>query len=146
MAGRNFLFVPGPTNVPDRVLRAMTVPMEDHRSPIPGIDPCLFDRIEAGVQDHDRQPHPVSFLRHRVLGGGAHQLPEPGDKVLIARFGQFSHLWADMCARLGFEVEIAGDALGRRRAGRTLPGNRSMRTSSTRSKRYWSVRTRRRPA
>ena len=34
MAGRNFLFVPGPTNVPDRVLRAMAVPMEDHRSPI----------------------------------------------------------------------------------------------------------------
>src|SRR6266853_469081 len=34
MAGRNFLFVPGPTNVPDRVLRAMMVPMEDHRSPI----------------------------------------------------------------------------------------------------------------
>src|ERR1700716_1727396 len=33
MAGRNFLFVPGPTNVPDRVLRAMAVPMEDHRSP-----------------------------------------------------------------------------------------------------------------
>ena len=32
MAGRNFLFVPGPTNVPDRVLRAMMVPMEDHRS------------------------------------------------------------------------------------------------------------------
>jgi alanine-glyoxylate transaminase/serine-glyoxylate transaminase/serine-pyruvate transaminase len=34
MAGRNFLFVPGPTNVPDRVLRAMMVPMEDHRSPV----------------------------------------------------------------------------------------------------------------
>ena len=34
MAGRNFLFVPGPTNVPDRVLRAMAVAMEDHRSPI----------------------------------------------------------------------------------------------------------------
>ena len=34
MAGRNFLFVPGPTNVPDRVARAMMVPMEDHRSPI----------------------------------------------------------------------------------------------------------------
>jgi alanine-glyoxylate transaminase/serine-glyoxylate transaminase/serine-pyruvate transaminase len=32
MAGRNFLFVPGPTNVPDRILRAMAVPMEDHRS------------------------------------------------------------------------------------------------------------------
>ena len=34
MAGRNFLFVPGPTNVPDRVLRAMVVAMEDHRSPV----------------------------------------------------------------------------------------------------------------
>jgi alanine-glyoxylate transaminase/serine-glyoxylate transaminase/serine-pyruvate transaminase len=34
MTGRNFLFVPGPTNVPDRILRAMHRPMEDHRSPV----------------------------------------------------------------------------------------------------------------
>jgi aspartate aminotransferase-like enzyme len=51
MAGRNFLFVPGPTNVPDRVLRAMMVSMEDHRSPI---------------------------FRHGVLGGRVDQLFEPG--------------------------------------------------------------------
>ena len=48
MAGRNFLFVPGPTNVPDRVLRAMTVPMEDHRSPIfPELTRACLDRAQA---------------------------------------------------------------------------------------------------
>ena len=59
MAGRNFLFVPGPTNVPDRVLRAMTV--ADGRPPLadlPRTDPRLPERLEAGVQD--RRPAPRS--------------------------------------------------------------------------------------
>ena len=47
MAGRHFLFVPGPTNVPDRVLRAMVVPMEDHRSPkFPELTLPLFQDLK----------------------------------------------------------------------------------------------------
>ena len=71
MAGRNFLFVPGPTNVPDRVLRAMVVAMEDHRSPIfPELASRLPERIEADLQDQQRQrrsssrpPAPVAGKR-----------------------------------------------------------------------------------
>ena len=48
MAGRNFLFVPGPTNVPERVLRAMVVPQEDHRSPHL---PVLTNIIMAGLKN-----------------------------------------------------------------------------------------------
>ena len=53
MAGRNFLFVPGPTNVPDRVLRSMVVAMEDHRSPIfPELARACLYGFEADIQDH----------------------------------------------------------------------------------------------
>jgi len=48
MAGRNFLFVPGPTNVPDRIQRAMVVSMEDHRSPH---FPVLTNTIMTGLKN-----------------------------------------------------------------------------------------------
>jgi alanine-glyoxylate transaminase/serine-glyoxylate transaminase/serine-pyruvate transaminase len=107
MAGRNFLFVPGPTNVPDRVLRAMVVPMEDHRSPV---FPELTRTCLAGLKSVFKTAtgHPILFPSS---GTGCWEAAltnclNAGDKVLIARFGQFSHLWADMCTRLGFEVEL----------------------------------------
>ncbi len=107
MAGRNFLFVPGPTNVPDRVLRAMMVPMEDHRS---GIFPELARACLNGLKPifKTSSASPIIFPSS---GTGCWEAAvtnclNPGDKVLIARFGQFSHLWADMCTRLGFDVEI----------------------------------------
>jgi alanine-glyoxylate transaminase/serine-glyoxylate transaminase/serine-pyruvate transaminase len=106
MAGRNFLFVPGPTNVPDRVLRAMAVPMEDHRSSkFPELPlRCLADlkkifKTASGT--------PILFPSS---GSGCWEAAltnclNPGDRVLAARFGQFTHLWIDMCQRLGFDVE-----------------------------------------
>lgn len=107
MAGRNFLFVPGPTNVPDRVLRAMAVPMEDHRSSkFPELTlHCLADlkkifKTASGT--------PILFPSS---GTGCWEAAltnclNPGDRILAARFGQFTHLWIDMCQRLGFEVEV----------------------------------------
>jgi alanine-glyoxylate transaminase / serine-glyoxylate transaminase / serine-pyruvate transaminase len=107
MAGRNFLFVPGPTNVPDRVLRAMVVAMEDHRSPT---FPELANACLSGLKPifKTATASPILFPSS---GTGCWEAAltnclNTGDKVLISRFGQFSHLWADMCARLGFEVEI----------------------------------------
>ena len=106
MAGRNFLFVPGPTNVPERILRAMAVPMEDHRSSkFPELPlRCLADlkkifKTASGT--------PILFPSS---GTGCWEAAltnclNPGDRVLAARFGQFTHLWIDMCQRLGFEVE-----------------------------------------
>jgi alanine-glyoxylate transaminase/serine-glyoxylate transaminase/serine-pyruvate transaminase len=107
MAGRNFLFVPGPTNVPDRVLRAMSVAAEDHRSPdFPLLTRACLDGLKAVFKT--ASGHPLLFPSS---GTGCWEAAltnclNPGEKVLIARFGQFSHLWADMSRRLGLEVEI----------------------------------------
>lgn len=107
MAGRNGLFVPGPTNVPDRILRSMVVPMEDHRSPK---FPRLTLECLAGLKPVFKTTTGTPIL-FPSSGTGCWEAAlmnclSPGDKVLIARFGQFSHLWVDMCQRLGFEVEV----------------------------------------
>jgi alanine-glyoxylate transaminase / serine-glyoxylate transaminase / serine-pyruvate transaminase len=107
MAGRNFLFVPGPTNVPDRVLRSMVVSMEDHRSPI---FPELSRACLSGLKPIFKTTAGTPFI-FPSSGTGCWEAAltnclSVGDKVLAARFGQFSHLWIDMCRRLGFDVEI----------------------------------------
>src|SRR5882757_1218163 len=107
MAGRNFLFVPGPTNVPDRVLRAMMVAMEDHRSPVfPELSRACLNGLKTVFKTVTG-----SAIIFPSSGTGCWEAAltnclNPGDKVLASRFGQFSHLWADMCTRLGFEVEL----------------------------------------
>jgi alanine-glyoxylate transaminase / serine-glyoxylate transaminase / serine-pyruvate transaminase len=107
MAGRNFLFVPGPTNVPDRVLRSMVVAMEDHRSPI---FPELARACLSGLKPIFKTSSGTPFI-FPSSGTGCWEAAltnclSVGDKVLASRFGQFSHLWIDMCQRLGFDVEI----------------------------------------
>jgi alanine-glyoxylate transaminase/serine-glyoxylate transaminase/serine-pyruvate transaminase len=107
MAGRNFLFVPGPTNVPDRILRSMLVPMEDHRSPrFPELTRSLFPDLLRLARSGDGQ----AFI-FPTTGTGAWEAAlantlSPGDRVLAPRFGQFSHLWIEMMRRLGLEVEV----------------------------------------
>jgi alanine-glyoxylate transaminase/serine-glyoxylate transaminase/serine-pyruvate transaminase len=107
MAGRNFLFVPGPTNVPDRVLRAMHVAMEDHRSPtFPELTHACLNGLKPIFKTRSGTP-----LLFPSSGTGCWEAAltnclSPGDKVLVARFGQFSHLWVDMCQRLGFDTEV----------------------------------------
>jgi len=107
MAGRNFLFVPGPTNVPDRVLRAMAVPMEDHRSPIfPELTRACLTGLKPVFKTTTGTPILFPSSGTGCWEAALTNCLNPGDKVLAARFGQFSHLWVDMCQRLGFEVEI----------------------------------------
>jgi alanine-glyoxylate transaminase/serine-glyoxylate transaminase/serine-pyruvate transaminase len=106
-AGRNFLFVPGPTNVPERVMRAMVISMEDHRSPI---FPELARACLGGLKPIFKTTTGTPFI-FPSSGTGCWEAAltnclSPGDKVLASRFGQFSHLWIDMCQRLGYEVEI----------------------------------------
>jgi alanine-glyoxylate transaminase / serine-glyoxylate transaminase / serine-pyruvate transaminase len=107
MAGRNFLFVPGPTNVPDRILRSMMVPMEDHRSPrFPELTRTLFPDLKRLFQCQEGE-----VFIFPATGTGAWEASlantlSPGDRVLAPRFGQFSHLWIDMMQRLGLEVEV----------------------------------------
>lgn len=107
MAGRNFLFVPGPTNVPDRVLRAMMVSMEDHRSPA---FPALTRAILPGLKKVFRTERGTPFV-FPSSGTGCWEAAiantlSPGDKVLAARFGQFSHLWIAMCEKFGLDVQV----------------------------------------
>src|SRR5579863_2865884 len=107
MAGRNFLFVPGPTNVPDRVLRAMVVAMEDHRSPIfPELARACLTALKPVFKTSSASPILFPSSGTGCWEAALTNCLNPGDKVLIARFGQFSHLWADMSSRLGFEVEL----------------------------------------
>src|SRR6476619_3392328 len=107
MAGRNFLFVPGPTNVPDRVLRAMHIAMEDHRS---SDFPKLATPVLQDLKKIFKTTTGQAFI-FPASGTGAWEASlsntlSPGDKVLAARFGMFSHLWIDMAQRLGVQVDI----------------------------------------
>ncbi|HEY8256832.1 MAG TPA: aminotransferase class V-fold PLP-dependent enzyme [Gemmatimonadales bacterium] len=107
MAGRNFLFVPGPTNVPDRVLRAMHVAMEDHRSStFPALAATCLEELKKVFKTSSGQ----AFI-FPASGTGAWEASlantlSPGDRVLAARFGMFSHLWIDMAQRLGLQVDV----------------------------------------
>jgi alanine-glyoxylate transaminase/serine-glyoxylate transaminase/serine-pyruvate transaminase len=105
MAGRNFLFVPGPTNTPDRILRAMHVPMEDHRSSsFPQLAGPLLKDLRKIFKTETGQ---VIVFPGTGTGGWESALVNtlsPGDKVLSFRYGQFSHLWIDMMQRLGLDV------------------------------------------
>ena len=107
MAGRNFLFVPGPTNVPDRVLRAMVVSQEDHRSPD---FPKITQQITTGLKRVFKTESGTPFV-FPSSGTGCWEAAvtntlSPGDIVLAARFGQFSHLWIEMCTKLGLVVQV----------------------------------------
>lgn len=106
MAGRNHLYVPGPTNVPLCVMSAMQVPMEDHRRPD---FPALVRPLLEGLKQVFRSEAGQCFVFPATGTAGweiamANTL-SPGDKVLSFRFGQFSHLWIDMAKRLGFDVQ-----------------------------------------
>jgi alanine-glyoxylate transaminase/serine-glyoxylate transaminase/serine-pyruvate transaminase len=111
--GRNFLFVPGPTNVPDRVLRAMQVAMEDHRSSdFPKLTLPLFEDLKKIFKTRDGQ-----VVIYPSSGTGAWEAAltntrSPGDKMLAARFGQFSHLWIELGRRHGLDVIVQEEEWG----------------------------------
>jgi alanine-glyoxylate transaminase/serine-glyoxylate transaminase/serine-pyruvate transaminase len=105
--GRNFLFVPGPTNVPDRVLRAMVVAMEDHRSSkFPELSRSVLSDLKKVFKTAEGQAFIFPSSGTGAWEAALTNTLSPGDKVLASRFGQFSHLWIDMAQRLGFDVEV----------------------------------------
>jgi alanine-glyoxylate transaminase/serine-glyoxylate transaminase/serine-pyruvate transaminase len=107
MAGQNFLFVPGPTNVPARIQRAMMVPMEDHRSPkFPELALEVIQGLKKVFKTEKGTPIVFPSSGTGCWEAALTNCLNVGDKVLASRFGQFSHLWIDMCQRLGFDVEI----------------------------------------
>jgi alanine-glyoxylate transaminase/serine-glyoxylate transaminase/serine-pyruvate transaminase len=107
MAGRNFLFVPGPTNVPDRVLRAMHRAMEDHRSSdFPALATSVLEDLKKIFKTTSGQPFIFPASGTGAWEASLSNTLSPGDRVLASRFGMFSHLWIDMAQRLGLDVEV----------------------------------------
>ena len=105
-SGRHFLQIPGPTNVPDRVLRAMDMPTMDHRGPEFGV---LGREILDGLREvfQTRQ----SVIIYPASGTGAWEAAlantmSPGDRVLMCETGQFATLWHRMATRLGLATEF----------------------------------------
>ena len=107
MPHQNPIFIPGPTNIPDRLRLAMQVQTQDHRGP---------DFVETFA--------PVLENTKKVFGSTAGQIItfpasgtggweasitntlSPGDAVLVARYGMFSHRWIDLCQRHGLDVRV----------------------------------------
>lgn len=113
MPGRNFLFVPGPTNVPDRVLRAMHRAMEDHRSSsFPQLPLSIFPDLKKVFRTESGQPFVFPATGTGMWEAALANTMSPGDRVLASRYGQFSHLFIDMAQRLGLRVDIQDEEWG----------------------------------
>jgi alanine-glyoxylate transaminase/serine-glyoxylate transaminase/serine-pyruvate transaminase len=107
------LFVPGPTNVPDRILRAMHIAMEDHRSSdFPKLTLPLFENLKKIFKTREGQ-----VMIYPSSGTGAWEAAltntcSPGGKLLAARFGQFSSLWIELARRHGLEIIVQEEEWG----------------------------------
>src|SRR5689334_17636189 len=108
--GRHFLQIPGPSPVPDRVLRAMDMPVIDHRSAEFGE---LGRNVLEGSQKVFQTSGPVVIFPSSGTGAWEAAIVNtlsPGDKVLMVETGHFATLWRQMAGRFGIEVDfIAGD-------------------------------------
>jgi alanine-glyoxylate transaminase/serine-glyoxylate transaminase/serine-pyruvate transaminase len=104
--GRHFLQIPGPTNIPDRVLRAMDMPGLDHR----GAEFAeLGYAVMAGLQRIFRTKHPVIIFPSSGTGAWEAALVNtlsPGDKVLLTETGQFAVLWRGIAEKFKLDLEI----------------------------------------
>src|SRR5690242_7589024 len=104
--GRHFLHIPGPSPVPDRILRAMDTPIIDHRGPE---FQALAKRVLDGIKTIFRTAKPV--ITYTATGTGAWEAalvntPSPGDRVLMVETGQFATLWKNMAGKLGLKPEF----------------------------------------
>ena len=107
MSDQNPVFIPGPTNIPDRLRRAMQVQTQDHRSP-------AFVKTFAPVLEKTKTVFGTTtgqIITFPASGTGGWEAAvsntlSKGDTVLIARYGMFSHRWIDLCQRHGLNVRI----------------------------------------
>jgi alanine-glyoxylate transaminase/serine-glyoxylate transaminase/serine-pyruvate transaminase len=107
MSGRHFLFVPGPTNVPDRVLRAMHRAMEDHRSTaFPALPRSIFPDLRKVFGSTEGQAFIFPATGSAMWEASLVNSLSPGDRVLACRNGQFSHLFIDCAERIGLKVDV----------------------------------------
>lgn len=107
MSFQNPVFIPGPTNMPESIRKACDMPTIDHRSPTFGriLHPCLGNVRKILKSDSAH----IFIFPSTGTGGWETALTNtlsPGDKVLAARNGMFSHRWIDMCQRHQLDMEI----------------------------------------
>ena len=107
MIGQNPVFIPGPTNIPAKLLQAMNVQTSDHRAPD---FVNLFRPVLSDLKKIFKTKTGECFV-FTASGTGGWEAAitntlSPGNKVLAARYGMFSHRWIDMCQRHGLDVEI----------------------------------------
>ncbi|MCT7377797.1 L-aspartate--glyoxylate aminotransferase BhcA [Chelativorans salis] len=107
MSTQNPIFVPGPTNIPERLRRAVDYPSIDHRSP------AFAEMYKPALEGVRRilQSKDAEIILFPATGTGAWEAAitntlSPGDKVLAARYGMFSHRWIDLCKRHGLDVQV----------------------------------------
>ncbi|HLS59108.1 MAG TPA: aminotransferase class V-fold PLP-dependent enzyme, partial [Paracoccaceae bacterium] len=107
MSSQNPVFIPGPTNMPEAVRKACDIPTLDHRSPAFAkvLNPCI-----EGVRKVVKSENAEIFIFPSTGTGGWEtaitNTLSPGDGVLAARNGMFSHRWIDMCRRHGLDVTV----------------------------------------
>ena len=105
-AGRHFLQIPGPTNVPDRILRAIDRPTIDHRGPeFAALGKSVLEGMKAIFKTKGM------VVIYPASGTGAWEAAlvntlSPGDRVLMAETGHFAALWRKLATRLGLAVEF----------------------------------------
>ena len=107
MSHQNPVFIPGPTNIPDRLRQAMNIQTIDHRAPnfVELLGPLLSD-LKKVFKTTSGQ-----VITYPTSGTGGWEAAitntlSPGDKVLAARFGMFSQRWIDLCQRHNLDVEV----------------------------------------
>ena len=104
---QNPVFIPGPTNIPDALLSAMQVQTMDHRAPdFKDVFMPVLENLKTvfGTSSGEVITFPASGT-----GGWEAAVTNtlsPGDKVLVGRYGMFSHRWIDLCQRQGLDVQI----------------------------------------
>ena len=107
MSSQNPVFIPGPTNIPERLRHAVNVPTIDHRS---ADFTAIFRPLFPGVKEvlKMREGEVVFFPATGTAGWEAaiSNTLSPGDRVLACRHGMFSHRWIDMCQRHGLDMQI----------------------------------------
>jgi alanine-glyoxylate transaminase/serine-glyoxylate transaminase/serine-pyruvate transaminase len=123
--GRHFLFVPGPTNVPDRVLRAMDHPMVEHRSSsAPELVRTVFPDLLKVFGSTNGQAFIFAGSGSAMWEASLVNALSPGNRVLAVRNGQFSTLFIDTAQRLGLNVDVIdvewGDGVPPARVGEKL--------------------------
>ena len=106
MPGRNFLFIPGPTNVPRRIQNAMSIEQEDMRAmDLPEFTKPLYEDMKKVFKTKTGR---IFIFPASGTGGWESAVANtlnPGDKVLMSGFGHFSNLWIDLCQRWGLDVQ-----------------------------------------